>query len=142
MNVRITGTEDVMRNLQAIAARVPAAIERALERESEAVMGAAKALVPFEVGALKESGFAGPVQRSGEVFRVEVAFGGPAVDYAPIQHEDTTLNHTGTHYSSRLRRPYQRTGQAKFLEEPLLDAAPGLAERMRDRIARDLGTDL
>lgn len=142
MNVRITGTEDVMRALQALAAKVPSAIERALREESEVVMTEAKQLVPVEVGVLKGTGFVGPVQRRGDVYRADLAFGGPAAGYAEVQHEDETLNHTGTHYSSRLRRRYERTGQAKYLEQPVMEAQPGFAERMRDRIARDLGTDL
>lgn len=142
MNVTITGTADVMAALQALARRVPGAIERALREESEAVMAEAKLLVPVEVGPLRSSGFVGPVQRTGDLYRADLAFGGPAADYAEVQHEREDFNHTGTHYSSRLGRMYQRTGQAKFLEEPVEDARPEFAERMRTRIARALGTDL
>lgn len=139
MKVTISGAPDVMAQLQRVANRVPGAIEQALRVEAEAVMATAKQLVPVEVAALKGSGFVSPAVRDGNVVRVEMAFGGPAAPYAEIQHEDETLNHTGTHYSSRLRRMYTRTGQAKFLEAPLLDVAPRLASRLALRLKAALG---
>lgn len=119
--------------------RMRAAVLSAVNQEAEAVRAAALPLIPVEVGTLKGSALVSPAVRTGEVVRAEIAVGGAATPYAEVQHEDETLNHTGTHYSSRLRRMYTRTGQAKFLEEPLLEAAPSLRDRLQARVAAALG---
>lgn len=55
-------------------------------------------LVPVDKGALTNSGYVTLPEASGEVVELESGFGGPAQDYAVVQHEEQSFQHeVGTH---------------------------------------------
>lgn len=100
---------------------------RVLQAEAERIMTISKGLVPVDTGALRASGVAGVNVEGGKVSMV-LSYGGPAVDYAVIVHEDLSA--------------YHPNGQAKYLEEPMLDAVNGMEARLAESIRAELGSAL
>lgn len=79
----------------------------ALFRRCEAIMTRSKdEFVPVELGNLKNTGH---VSIDPNKLVVTLAYGGPGVDYAVIQHERLDFQH--------------RVGGPKYLERPLMEAA-------------------
>jgi hypothetical protein len=75
---------------------------------------------PVDTGDLKESHETyGPFIRKDRVW-AEIRVGGGKVDYAIVVHENTEAFH--------------RVGQAKFLESTLLEAAPFILRRVKERM--------
>jgi hypothetical protein len=57
---------------------------------------------------------------SGDDVSVTLSYGGPASDYAVVQHERLDYKHS--------------VGGPKYLERPLLEAASGMGERIAKKI--------
>lgn len=117
----VNGLDDVIRRANAAGADGWKQALAGLYEEGELVMGESKPLVPRDTSVLVNSGFVNEPTVSRGVAEVVMGYGGPASDYAIVQHEDLTLNHPNG-------------GQAKYLEQPLLAAVPGLGQRIADRI--------
>ena len=94
---------------------------RALVKEAEAIMTAAKRLTPVDTGALRASGH---VVADKVKARVTLGFGNSAVGYAVIVHENIMASH--------------KTGQAKYLELPLLNAVRGMDARLAASVRADI----
>jgi hypothetical protein len=129
---QVYGEAEAQRFLERAIEEMPELVTGALYREAEGVMTASEPLVPKDLGPLSRSGYVeildggrdgqGRFQRGGDGDpAVAVGYGGTSVEYAAVQHE---------------REDYQHTAgqQAKYLEEPLLAALPGMPER----IAKDV----
>ena len=106
-------------NLRAIALGSKYAIQRALARESEAIMAEAKVLCPVDTGALRGTGRAWPVEWIGKDAIALLTFGGYGVDYTEPVHE--ILPPRVTHKSPT---------QAKFLEAPMNGSRFGFMDRI------------
>jgi hypothetical protein len=106
--------------------RILRAAGAALYQEVEGVMTASKALVPVDLGVLRDSGFVTLPDRDQDGISVTMGYGGAASAYAVVQHEDLTLTHPNG-------------GEAKFLEKPLLERAGGLAERIAAAVRAEVG---
>ncbi len=98
---------------------------RALYLEGEHIMGRSKAIVPVDKGPLRASGHVQPPQRDKGGPLIVLGFGGPAVDYAVVQHE-------------RLRYQHTVGQQAKYLEQPALERAAVMDQAVADRLRRRL----
>lgn len=107
--------------LAGIVQNLPQRAAAALYQEAEAIMAIAKTRTPVDTGALRASGYTAPPDVSGDTISVELGFGGAASEYAVFVHERFDLKHA------------PGTGP-KFLEDPLKEAAPGLADRLAKRI--------
>lgn len=88
-------------------------------------MELAKDLTPVDTGALKNSGIVDLPVISGSDVAVKIGFGGAASDYAEVQHEELSYYH-------------KPPTQAKYLEQPLQEAA----EDMGFRLAKELWDEL
>lgn len=89
----------------------------ALFREAETVMAKSKEEVPVDKGPLRSSGQVALPDITPSHVSVELGYGNQAVDYAVIVHEDLSAHH----------KPGQK---AKYLEDPVLAAIPGMEERL------------
>lgn len=111
---------------------------RALRTEHEIIMTRAKLLCPVAVpgvsvprsyrgtpGTLRGSGHVQPTERAGGGFVSRGGFGGPAAPYAVYVHEDLEAHHA--------------VGQAKFYETAMLEAQPGLTDRLAEAMRADRG---
>lgn len=111
IEIRITGIEAVNARLAVLAEQHRDAAVAALREEAETIMTTSKRLVPVDTGVLRESGFVDAVDEG-----VRLAYGGAASGYAIYVHENLEARHP--------------VGQAKYLEQPVLEALPGLAGRV------------
>ena len=116
MSVTWTGVDNAVRMLRTLRQATPRMVGGALYREGERIMTVSKTLVPVDTGVLRASGHVKqPEYGSGRV-TVVLGYGGAAAAYARVQHERTDFHHT--------------VGQAKYLEQPVLEAAAGFANRI------------
>lgn len=121
---------DGTRALASMLRRQPRLAERGLayglRAEAEAIMGVAKRdRVPVDTGALRASGFVeAPITIGSEVV-VVLGFGGAAVPYALIQHEETSYRHT--------------VGESHYLSKPVEEARAGFERRLAAHVSRFLG---
>lgn len=126
MTTRFIGTEKLTASLKRVALEVPQELAREMFREAETIMLMSKRdFVPVDLGVLRNSGLVEqPRISTGGRITVRLGFGGPAVGYAVVQHENLEFEHT--------------VGQAKYLEIPATKQAENMpariAARLRSRI--------
>lgn len=126
MRIRATvqGLGKLRRQLDDFSRDIDRRVPRALYRIGEEIMAKSKPLVPVDTGALRASGHVSlPEFHSSGQFSVTLGYGGVAggmvggdVGYAVYVHENLEAHHT--------------VGQAKYLEQPLREMEPRLAERL------------
>jgi len=112
----ITGAAKLRRKLSAAGPLAQTALAAAVVEEQEKVMAKAKAITPVDTGTLRASGHVSPPKVGAGSVEVIAGFGGAASAYAVVQHERLDYAHP--------------TGQAKFLEEPFLQAAPQIPRNL------------
>lgn len=138
--IRVRGAEQVIANLRALGAAMPAAAGRALYRfaESEIVPVAKSDYAPVVTGTLRSSIRTEPPVISATVASVRVAAGGGAAKYGLRVHENPRTGQTGgLSPSGRRYKRWSRVGQWKYLEIPArLAAADGSG------FAREAGVEL
>lgn len=111
-----TGAKAMVARLEAIARKIPNEAGKRLFQQGLVIEGQAIRLTPVEFGALNSSSeTARPVISGGNV-SVTISFGGPSAPYAAAVHENLSARH--------------RVGQAKYLEQPVLEAMPTLAGKL------------
>ena len=120
-DVTFRGFREFKAALRALGAAAPAFARRALVVEAEQIMTQAKRLTPVMTGALRASG---QVVADETRARVVLGFGNSAVGYAVPVHENLQARHPG--------------GQAKFLEQPLMEALRGMDARLAAAIKADV----
>ena len=125
LSVKILGAKRSAANIRKMTAAVRKRFyEEMLEICRQILLHSQTEYVPVLSGTLKDSGKV--VGTPGRYPVVEIGFGGGAVDYAVIQHENLLFNHP-------------RGGQAKYLElavkdfEPKIDHALEVAVRHETR---------
>ena len=92
-----------------------------LYQRAQYVMTESKREVPVKTGALASSGFVEQPDVSRGSISVTMGYGGPAREYAIPVHEDLTARHT-------------EGRKAKYLEDPVRRAVPGLARDLANAI--------
>lgn len=97
------------------------AIGRALYEEGQNIFRESQKQVPHDEGVLMASGQLHMPAVSGSSVLVEITYGGSAATYAEIQHENEDYKH-------------DEGRKAKYLEDPFMDAIPGLDNAIADRI--------
>jgi len=112
----------------ALAARIAKAgavvqptLAGALYEEATDIMAKAIPITPIEFGPLRASGRVEPPEVSGTSVSVTLGFGGAAAPYAVYVHERMDLSH-------------KPPTQAKFLEQPVLEAQSGFGARLGARM--------
>lgn len=101
------------------------ALDAALYQEASNVIAHSQQdLVPVDTGTLKASGTVLPPERVGSRTTVTLGYGGAAKDYAEIQERREDFHH--------------KVGQAHYLEQAVMDAVPGLGERLAARLRADI----
>jgi hypothetical protein len=122
------------------AERLRDAYASALYEEGERIMAESKEhFVPVAHGTLRATGFVSPPQFENGEITVVLSYGGPAMPYAMAIHE-----HLSEHspYSWRVAEQkgsgvHFKIGGPKYLERPVLEAAPGFTDRVAaDAVAK------
>ena len=125
VSARVKGEKAVARKLATLSRVIPSETAAALYQEALQITKWSMARTPRQFGALRDSHEVSAPRWRGKTLQVDIQVGGPTAPYAKIVHERTDLRH---------RPPYGQGGQAKFLESALLDATPGLRQRIAKRI--------
>ena len=135
IDIEIKGIDKVNQQIQVLIANDIRAGVQALREEAEKIMTASKRRVPVDNGILRSSGHVKVL----DDFSLQLGYGGPAgsgnldgetntkdVGYALVVHEDLSASHPPKDATYKSSQP----GEAKYLERPVLEALPGLAERV------------
>jgi len=126
----------LLRDLARIEREAPEAAAAALFEHGELVMADSKEhYVPVDEAILKGSGHVQPPKKRGDEVSVTLAYGGPAKDYAIVQHESAKIQ-----LGREVDRSFgvSRVGGWKYLERPVLEHARELAPRVSAAIRRVL----
>mgnify|MGYP001613739824 CR=1 FL=1 len=141
-SIRVDGLRPMLARLRALGQAGVTIAGRAVRDEAEAVMTTAKEkYIPVESGTLRASGHVkAPVIR-GHTIVTEIAFGGPSAGYAIYVHEiPSPIATHGAEFNAKHGGGVSRgvDQQWKYLEKPLMEAAPDFPRKIRDRIAASL----
>lgn len=103
------------------------AAAKSLYRSAGQVMTLSKdQYVPVKTGALRGSGDVALPEIEGNNVLVQLGYGGPAIDYAVVVHENLQAYH-------------KPPTQAKYLETPLTQAIPQINQNLADDLNEGLG---
>ena len=128
--VKITGTKEVIANLNKLARRSPFGAAVALFKEAESIMTASKeSFVPVapDGGILKASGQVEIPDITLVGASVTMGYGGDASAYALAVHEHPSKHSPPTWKGKQIN---WNVGGPKYLEKPLRNAMPGMAVRL------------
>lgn len=117
MPFKVKGLREMRANIRKVQKNLPAQMREAVKAEAETILAEAKARTPVRTGQLRASG---RVVMAEDELKAAIVFGDEIADYAVQVHEDLEAKH--------------EIGEAKFLERPLMEAAPDLAARLARRI--------
>lgn len=117
---KFTGADKALKQLRGLMKVAPNEFEKALRQESEIEAKECKRRCPVDTGTLRGTIHVDGPHREGRRVWCTIGAGGPAAPYALTVHEDLDALHT--------------VGEAKFIERPLKESAPYLAERIAKRI--------
>jgi hypothetical protein len=139
--MELRGAKTMQRKLETMARRFPDRVAGALRIEAELVMTRSKReFVPVDLGVLRSSGHVRDPERQGKEVSVTMAYGGAAAAYATAVHEHPSGSSPPSwqgktvHFSPDGRGP-------KYLERPMREAIPGMAERMAARLQEAIAKD-
>lgn len=129
MRGSLRGDDAMIRKMRQIADKFPQHTGAAMYQEGQIEMTESKKRCPVSPtpapkgvvpGTLRASGRVSEPNYEGRNITVTLSYGGGAVDYAVIQHENPDYFHT--------------TGQWKYLESVLNESRPHMAARLARRI--------
>lgn len=129
----VDGDEELIAILSRAPRKAVSALSRAMYRQAQKIMKHSREdYVPIDNERLKTSGVVAPapIIEAG-VITVLMGYGGVAingkeVNYAVIQHEDTSLSHPPKNPGRKQTKQTSRPGRAKYLEQAVLDYAPSV----------------
>jgi hypothetical protein len=117
MQVEVSGIKSLSTMLWAGQNKTLDATKEALYAEAQIILAESKEQVPFRYGVLSSSGMVHQPFIVGKKAAVEISYGGAAIDYALVQHENMTYRHA----------PGRK---AKYLEDPVEEATKDLQARL------------
>ncbi|MGA9772360.1 MAG: hypothetical protein WBV94_25225 [Blastocatellia bacterium] len=122
----VKGIDELLRDLSAAGERAISGLERTLYPGAEKVMAKSKRLCPALSGALRASGHVERPVRSGAGVEIKLGYGNSSVGYAEIVHERMDVEHASP-------------TQAKFLEQPMIEALPEIEAAVAEEMKRAFG---
>lgn len=121
IKMELLGDEELIRALKSGGEQSPKAIAQAIWEEANLIFAKSQVLVPVDTGILRGSGGVSAPQQGPQGFFVDIFYGGPAAPYALYVHEIIGNYH-------------KPPTQAKYLEQPLMEAQAQLQKNIKDRI--------
>lgn len=124
MSFKFSGIAAAEKNFNKKIKEIKGYTEQGLQDAAEHLLNAAIPLVPVDTGRLQRSGIVtadGPATRYVSFEAHDPTTG---YEYAPIQHENLSFNHT--------------VGQAKFLEQPFVMETDAMIEIIRKSVVKGL----
>jgi hypothetical protein len=117
----LEGDLELQNVLRVAKEQSPLAVAQAIWEEANLIFARSQTLVPVDTGALRGSGGVSAPQRGTNGYFVDIYYGGPAAPYALYVHEIIGNYHNPP-------------TQAKYLEEPLVQAIPEIQNNISRRI--------
>lgn len=114
---RIEGADKVLANMLKFGGGLETKAISALHAEANNILKEAMDQCPVETGTLRRSGTVDEPKVNKKNITVEIGFN---TEYAAAVHERIGARH--------------KIGKAKYLEDPVNEAAPGLAGRLKARL--------
>ena len=124
IRIELEGSVKLTDVLRGAGSRATRALAAGLVNVAEDIIRDAEPMVPFDTGRLRGSAGVLPPEVTPMGVAVTFGYGGDASDYAIVQHERTDFHHT--------------VGQAKFLEQAVLNHAGSLDAEIANHAARSL----
>jgi len=121
IKMELFGDKELINALKKGGEKSPHAIAQAIWEEANLIFAKSQVLVPVDTGVLRGSGGVSAPQQGPQGYFVDVFYGGPAAPYALFVHEIIENYH-------------KPPTQAKYLEQPLMEAQAELQSRIKDRI--------
>lgn len=108
-NVKIEFPElnRVLGSLEKLGPELKRAVAARMNQWGEETMAQSKQRVPVDTGALRSSGHVVAPDPNAQVLQMTLGYGGAAVDYALVVHENLEARHP--------------VGEAKYLERPVME---------------------
>ena len=122
VRIDVFGDKEARQNLKTCRDQMLQAAGAGLYMTASVVMTGSLKRVPVDFGILKGSGFVTLPEIGPQKVEVEIGYGGPAKDYAEVQHERTDFHH--------------EVGEAKYLQRAV-DAEAGTMEQTAARYTRE-----
>lgn len=139
----VRGAEELIKKLKAIAAKFPDRVASAIYIEAQEIMTESKRRVPVarDGGVLRASGQVSQPVRNWRHISVLLSYGGAAEAYALAVHEHLSEHSPPSWVKAEesgkgINWTTPGTGP-KFLEGPINEAQPTLAQKIADRIHLD-----
>ncbi len=138
----LVGASKMKKLMAALGRNMAIEMEQALRLEAEGIMKDSKTnFVPVDDGPLRASGRVGNVTRKGLMVEVKLEYGDAAAPYAAAIHEHpSSISPPAWEGKAIEEIKSVRTGEPlsiegssrgpKYLERPLNNAVPGMAERI------------
>lgn len=125
--VKLQGLEELLANLERKYKQARFAIVEALNAEASAIMEESLKQVPEDTGALAASAYMEPARKRDDSIRIAFGYGGKAVRVNPRTGQLTSDYDLIVHERLDLYHP---KGKAKYLEDPVNAAIPGMEQRI------------
>lgn len=136
----LSGVDKMAKVLNGISKRYPDLVSRALYiRASEVMKRSKNEFVPVDLGVLRASGTVHPPERKGREVSIAMSYGGAADPYAIAVHEHLSEFSPPSWVAKEARGEaveFHPEGRGpKYLERPLMEAVPGMAEQIAEDVA-------
>ena len=117
----LEGDRELITALRHAQEQSPKAVAQAIWEEANLIFAKSQVLVPVDTGVLRGSGGVSAPQGTGAGIYVDIFYGGPAAPYALFVHEILYYTH-------------KPPTQAKYLEQPFMEALPQVQQNISRRI--------
>lgn len=117
----LEGDKELQNILRVAKSETPLAVAQAIWEEANLIFAKSQILVPVDTSALRGSGGVSAPQSGAGGYYVDIFYGGPAAPYALYVHEIIGNYHNPP-------------TQAKYLEQPLMEAIPSIQKNLARRI--------
>jgi hypothetical protein len=139
----LLGAAQLRANLLAIAGAIPQTVAASLVAEADAILPVAKSRTPRSPGggALRNSGKRHEPEINGPDISVTITFGDATTEaYAVAVHEHLSPSSPPSWQTGKPINWTEANTGPKFLEQPVLEARAGMAERHAKRLLPALET--
>jgi hypothetical protein len=120
VRLELRGFDQLSKGLKDISDNITDDVLRVVEEEANALLAESQEIVPVDTGFLRDSGYV-EITRDGDEVTARIGYAAP---YALTVHEHTDAHHD--------------TGQAKFLEAPLLQRRSQFVGNVKQRVTARL----
>jgi hypothetical protein len=117
----LEGDWELQNVLRVAKQEAPMLVAKAIWEEANLIFAKSQILVPVDTGILRGSGGVSSIQQGSSGAYVDIFYGGPAAPYSLYVHEI-------------LRYYHNPPTQAKYLEQPFMEAIPQIQNNLARRI--------